>query len=304
MKRFLVIGVLIISLGVMAFRYLAKFQKYQPTSVQPVQAMGWTPVATDTPAPTLTPLPTVDYKATDNAFQLAQQAERDRMIEIQLQHDADMLDKQIELARIGATQTFAPTAVALESGRLTAVSIQATSTAEAPVHAAQLLQVATNAKHEKRDNIIFIAGAIAIIIFLLSVPAAVWKMVKIQEQAALLAQEAALPQRDIEAPEGMTSYEADKWVVPCNPEQMTEIWEMVVNGERNFGINRIETTSRTLRRPTLIKMRRWFRVNEFAIELPGAEIALNDAAIAFIEGWGENHELEPGYSFVAPPLND
>lgn len=315
MKRFLPIMMIVAVFCGLAYMML--------TSVKPpissAQAMNEvvlptsSPLPTDTPYPTSTALPTVDYRATDQAYTLLMEQERNRMIEIQLQHDENMMVQQVELARIGATQTYMPTMIALvnaentlTAGQLTSVSIIATSTAEAPIHAAQLLQVATNAKNEKRDSIIYVSVAIATVIFLISVPMGVFRLAKAQEQ-----------KRDTEyqpsvLPDGLQPYiredrgngDFGQWMVPCTPEQMTEIWELVVNGERNFGINRIESTSRTLRRPTLVKLRKWLRENKFATELPAGEIALNDRAVAFIEKWGEDHELEEGYEFAPPPSSE
>lgn len=318
MKRFFFYAVLIVCMGCIATLFMSQIKF---PAAQKAQALGnvvtvaYTQLPTNTFEPTYTPFPTVDYRATDQAYQLAMEQERNRMIEVQLQHDENMLAQQVELARVNGTATAAGTQIAQVSTQnaiavwnLTLESSHITSTAEAPAQAAKLLQVATNAKNEKRDNIIYVSIAIAVIIFLVGVPSGVWRYVKLQEKRATTEYQPETPT----VPEGLTPYihedksggDFERWYVPCTPDQMTEIWELIVNGERNFGINRIETTSRTLRRPTLVKLRKWLRENKFATELGAGEIALNDRFVAFVEKWGEDHELEEGYQFCPPPQDE
>lgn len=97
-----------------------------------------------------------------------------------------------------------------------------------------------------------------------------------------------------------------KNVLPCNPEQLTELAELVVNGERNLAINRLENASRTLRRPTLIRMRDFYLLNELAIEAGRGKIALNKEGVQFHEDWFENHELPEKYKFIekVEPVED
>lgn len=178
MKKFLTYSIIVLAVGVLIIRNLPNIPRYTP-----VQALGQggmtalptsSPFPTNTPEPTMTPFPTVDYQATDQAYQLAEQQERNRMIEVQLQHDEAMLAQQVELARVNGTATAAGTMVALanaqstlESGRLTAIAIQATSTHEAPEQAAQLLQVQDDAKHFQGQRIKEnIAYAVAILFVL------------------------------------------------------------------------------------------------------------------------------------------
>jgi hypothetical protein len=319
MKKFLLIGFLVISLGCSVGYLLINNDKpsvanslvYRTSTAAPIT---FTPQATNTPYPTITPAPTIDYRATDMAYQLQMEHERNEMIKVQLAHDEEMMKQQIELARIGATQTFAPTAIALvnaentlSAGQLTAISVQATGTAQVPTQMAAIFRAQDEAKHATENrvkgNIAWTLGMVAIVAL---------TVMTIRIPKLLQSQKENQDDRPQDLPGGLTPYireergqgDFGQWYVPCTPEQMTEIWELVVNGERNFAINRIETTSRTLRRPTLIKLRKWFRQNNFATELGAGEIALNDRAVAFIEKWGEDHELEEGYEFVPPPPNE
>ena len=272
--------------------------RYTPA---PVMAAGITPVATNTAtiaAPTPTPFPTIDYRATDQAYQLQMEQQRNDMIKAQLAHDEEMMKQQVLLASINATATYAGTQVAMQQtqdviaiGKQTLEAGQMTATAQAPMMIVSLANSENKVKHMQTDYIInmigvgSVAGLCIVLVWFL-----IWKM---RTFATIPPPNNTEYQTPI-VPEGFTPYiredhgggDFTKWFVPCTEEQMTEIWELVVNGERNFAINRLETNTRTLKRPTLTKLRKWFRANEFATELGAGEIALNDRAVAFIEKWG------------------
>lgn len=88
--------------------------------------------------------------------------------------------------------------------------------------------------------------------------------------------------------------------VPCTPEQFTELAELVVNGERTFGINRLENSSRTLRRSMLYQMRQFYLDNGLANEGAPGTIVLNDAGKVFHENWFDDHTMPDEYKFAEP----
>ncbi len=88
-----------------------------------------------------------------------------------------------------------------------------------------------------------------------------------------------------------------RYAVPCSPEQLTELSELVVNGEKTFGINRLENGSRTLRRSVLYQVREFLTLNEFAVDAGAGQIALNEAGAQFLTAWFDEHELPNGYNF-------
>lgn len=323
MKKFLLIAFIIIAGGcVLSYMIVngkpptAKALVYKTSTIVPV-TITFQP--TGTPAPTMTSFPTVDYRATDQAYTLLMEQERNRAIEIQLKHDEEMLKNQVELARVYATGTAFGTEIAIQqaqltsdAGMMTAQSNQLTATANAPTQIVAMNNSIRAVKNSKRDDIIFMIVAISFSFFAVSMGVFLfWKMRTITA-ADIARQEATTEYQPPEVPEGLTPYVREdhgsgdftKWFVPCTPEQMTEIWELVVNGERNFAINRLETTTRTLRRPVLTKLRKWLRQNDFATELGAGEIALNDRFVAFVEKWGEDHELEEGYQFTPSPTGE
>ncbi len=95
-----------------------------------------------------------------------------------------------------------------------------------------------------------------------------------------------------------------RYAVPCSPEQLTELSELVVNGEKTFGINRLENNSRTLRRSVLYQVREFLTLNEFAVDAGAGQIALNEAGAEFLTAWFDEHQLPGGYSFAEAEVVD
>jgi hypothetical protein len=96
------------------------------------------------------------------------------------------------------------------------------------------------------------------------------------------------------------AYKQNNFNVPCSPEQLTELAELAANGEKRFGINRIEETSRTFKnqRDTLLSVREFLKSNNFVIEDEDGRIALNADGEGFLMDWFEDHKLRDGYNFV------
>lgn len=95
-----------------------------------------------------------------------------------------------------------------------------------------------------------------------------------------------------------------KKIVPCSEDQLSELAEMVVNGERTLGINRLETESRTFRskRDDLKAVRNFLVRKDVALayhpKQTKGDIVLNDAGVAFFEHWFDSHELPAGFYFA------
>ena len=102
MKKFLLIAFIIIAGGcVLSYMIVngkpptAKALTYKTSTVAPVTI---TLQPTGTPVPTMTSFPTIDYRATDQAYTLLMEQERNRAIESQLKHDDEMIKQQLEIA--------------------------------------------------------------------------------------------------------------------------------------------------------------------------------------------------------------
>lgn len=321
MKRF---PIVLIILSVAGVAYMMMTRK-TPTAQALNLAPGWTALPTQAPTNTPVPSPTIGYQDTAIVAQqtameavrvnAAITAEFEQRIQEQLQMtaQADLLYFQMQ----GWTQTAQPTAVMLTAtqqavintqvaGQQTLQAGQLTATAQAPALMIQIADAQNYAQHKQTGLIIgwvfqILLGSAAFLGVVLTFILLFRPGKKVIEN----------PEASVEIEPDMTPYlredlgqgDFTKWRVPCTEEQLTELGEMVVNGERNLAINRLETSSRTLRRPTLIHLRKFFRMNGFAIELGNGEIALNDRAVTFIQQWFEDHELVSGYQFALSPTD-
>lgn len=312
MKRFLIAAIVLTAAGYMFIRSI----KIAPAP--PALAMGvtvvYTQLPTDTPMPTMTPFPTIDYRATDQAYQLAMEQQRNDMIKAQLAHDEEMLRQQVELARINATATAAGTqmvmvndANTLQAGQLTAVSIQATSTAEAPQQAAALLQVQTNAKNAEANNIAFWVGLSFICLFLLTGSYYFVKKAKGIKAAEIMHDLEASEQKEQLNRPGVSVTLRDEaepaksnhYLFPCSMVQLMELAEMVVNGRYTFAYNDMERNSRTFRnqRDILRDTRETLEAAKLAVHTDSDESVINHRGKQFFEFVFENHELPEGFQF-------
>lgn len=95
---------------------------------------------------------------------------------------------------------------------------------------------------------------------------------------------------------------SEHFVFPCTDEQLTELAEMVMNGARTFGYNRMETGSRTFRgqRETLEQTRLILEKARLATNTHAGESVINERGVAFFEQWFETHEMPDGFEITDP----
>lgn len=264
---------------------------------------------TGTPVPTMTPFPTIDYRATDQAYTLLMEQERNRAIEIQLKHDEEMLKNQVELARVYATGTAFGTEIAIQqaqltsnAGMMTAQSDRLTATANAPTQIVAMNNSIRAVKNSKRDDVIFMIVAVSFSFFAVAMGVFLfWKMRTIT--AADIARQEAPTEYRSHDPVTVTIRDekdpgkTEHYIFPCTDEQLTELAEMVVNGERTFGYNRMETKSRTFRnqRDVLEKTRLVLEKAKLAANTHNGESVVNDRGVAFFEDWFDSRQLPDNF---------
>ena len=181
------------------------------------------------------------------------------------------------------------------------LSAQLTATEAAPTHLVAMIEAQNYERYGSLDYIVRLfafAGigifSIGIVVFLLRIP------IHVPEEAPARGETKA---SDLSTPvwikkdTGGGGFSIKRYDVPCTADQLSELAELAVNGERTFAINRIENTSRTLRRDTLYAIREFLLLNEFAIEAGAGKIALHDTGVNFLEYWFENHTLQMGFQF-------
>jgi len=272
---------------------------------------------TSTPYPTNTFIPTVTigYESTLAIAQAtADEARRinavvtseyeQRVLE-QLQMTAEE-DRRIQ-ERLSWTATAALTSIPLTQTQQSVINTQIpmqnnlalaqlTATAQAPTQIAALIQAQESVQFVRLNNIANVVGKVAAIAFVL---AFIYFCLKfpVQPKQELVEQ----PSETVVVMK-QNNGQATNWkrlVIPCSPEQLTELAELAVNGEKKFGINRLETQSRLFRsqRETLLKVREWLQINKFVIQDENGSVTLNADGETFFTEWFELHKLPDTYEF-------
>lgn len=317
MKRFLIAAIVLIAAGYMFVRSI-----FTPTPKAQALAVGvtvvYTQLPTDTPMPTMTPYPTIDYRATDQAYQLQMEAQRNDMIKAQLAHDEEMLRQQVELARINATATAAGTqmvmvndANTLQAGQLTAESNRITATAQLPTQIVAMNNSIRTVQNSKRDDTIYVIGVSVVMfvlicfgIFMASFPKLEmkrlqYKMLELQNSAT---DEYPEPAREtvvnMRQDRGGGDFGQKRFIVPCTPEQFTELATGLTQGKKTLAINQWEGKGTLFTRPVIAQVRGWARMNNFAVATADGQLAPTNEFLTFLIGWLAQKQLQEGYGFV------
>ena len=326
MKIKSIIVLIVIASAVFIYRQLPELQTYKATD-KPAQVMAQsadTQAPTATPTSTPVPTITIDYQQTAAVAQsTAQEAVRvnaaitagyEQRIQEQLQMTAQA-DREWYAIQ-SWTQQAAATVIPLTATQQAALNTQIpqqqiiaaaqlTATHGAPTQLVAMERAKQAARYSGATQVVSIIGLASVSLFCLVL--VVFLIVKMRRDAEWYAEEVEdeQPQAPTETiiqmhrDNGGGMGSTTRLAVPCTPEQLTELAELAVNGERTFAINRLETSSRTLRRDVLYAFRNWAVSNGFAVHpKPGSqEIVMNDDGLCLLEGWFENHALPEGYRF-------
>lgn len=275
-----------------------------------------TPVPSNTPVPS----PTIGYAATIAVAQSTADEARRINAEVTAQHEAQVLSqlqltaaqeqRALELARM--TAQAAPTIYPMTQTQQAALNAQIatgqavlagqlTATFQAPTQRAAMVaaEIDTEYLAWSRRIDLFAKASIGLFAFVVSV-LIIHRLRTPDAKPVQMPSETVIQMRQNT---GAGTWTQSRVVVPCTPEQMTELAEMVVNGEKRFGINRIESTSRTFRgqRNTLMAVRELLAENGLAIRTDDGLITLNERGEEFFARWFEEHNLPDAYEFAPEP---
>jgi len=292
------------------------------------------PSSTPQPTATIIPSVTIDYQVT---AVLAQQtameavrvnaqitAEFEQRIQEQLQMTAEADRRNQEI--YSWTQQAAATSIPLTATQQAVINTQIpqqqmiiagqmTATHQAPTQAYAMIKANGLQKFGDVEHVGFISLQWIGIIFLIGL--IVWMFLRWNQEERHIK---ILEQKEIVSETQGTQLETVVWVkntkdngtksvrlvIPCSSDQLTELSELAVNGERTFGINKLENTSRTLRskRDVIYQFREFLLSNDYAFPPKPGEIALNDNGTAFLRGWFDTHQLPTEYEFDVPHSPD
>jgi hypothetical protein len=298
-------------------------------SNRPVQAAAVQFVPTNTeylsptaqPTRTDVPSPTIGYQDTAVvAQQTAMEAvrvnaqitaEHEQMIlsQLQLTADIEMQDFQMQSWTATAALTSIPLTMTQQYHHNTQVANsqniiagQLTSTHQAPTQMAALAMIETNRDFAKVDRVFRIGFLIVMGIFLLSISVFVlrWQPpVQIDE-----------PEPEPESPFGTVvslkkdygqgNFGLERLVIPCTPEQLTELAIEITGNRKTLAINQWEGSGTLFTRPVILNVRSWMQMQDpkFAIATDDGQLTPTPLGLAFLVGWIESQSLPSDYQFA------
>jgi hypothetical protein len=311
---FLLIAIFVYVFAIVGRAYVTRPMNVQAAEIDPANTQYASP--TFIPTRTIVPSATIGYESTlavaqstaDEArrinAQVTSEAEQRLLSYAQLTADADVRSHEVAMWTQIAGATVIPltaTQQAVANTQIVAaqniVAAGYTQQAAAPTQMAAIAQAQAVQQFATINEIIKIFAMLLTCVFLL---AGISYFVRhapkeVEEDTP---KETTVWVRS-EKDNGAKSV---RLVVPCTPEQLTELAELAVNGEKKFGINRLEQTSRTFRsqRETLILVRQFFVESKFVIPDANGTVTLNADGEAFLAGWFESHQLPTEYEFEEP----
>lgn len=326
MKKVLFLGLVLASIAWGASRMIP------PSTPALVNAQGF---AQTTPVPavsTPTLLPTIDYAAS------LQVAENEKNIAVATANEAGRINAQataeheqrlidagmltlanngltatsdaIQLVRESWTVTAYPTSVYLTTTQQvvdnTQVAAEKTATEQYPNQVISALRAENEKKCGMTCYLIDYFAKCALGMFCIGMILYLFVRVRmdVDKEARKQAQEDAdLTPKLYPVKDQPGNYKRKK-VVPCTEDQLSELAELVVNGERTLGINRLEQESRTFRskREELTAVRNFLVRKDVTLAFhpkqTKGDIVVNEAGIEFFTNWFETHELPEGFYFA------
>ncbi len=225
------------------------------------------------------------------------------------------------------TVTAALTSVPLTATQQAALNIQIptqqalmraemTKVKEAPTQMKALIEAEQYAKYWPVEFMIRMFAFMALGVFLIGLGVFAYR----QAQSMAIVQEAtepiAIPEMD-PVPQVVRTYQATstpvtvtdnagggfgttyKYSVPCSPEQLTELAEKILSGEKNktLAINEWEGSDTKMTRSTLVRLRSWLQTNRFAESIGAGRVVLATTGENFLRGWLDAQKLPTEYDF-------
>lgn len=316
---------IIFLIGVFAFIFLcaqfngvrSSYSGATPTFMD-AQAMAInsnTPQATGTA--TVTPPPTVDNAATIAVLQselnnlivinagITAEHDAREFEKTQIAHDEYMKALEVELARIDATASYAPTAAHFtevantkEVSEKNFIIAMVTETERAPERDKEIVDIDLHKKWGWADYVARLLAGAGIV----GIAVGMFKILRLPQKEKYTEPDETIIHYKESNGQGMGTTKILKFPLP--PSVLTELAELAANGEKNFGYNKHEEGSETLTHDVLVKFRSFMlSVKDrdgdplFAVEPKPGEFMLLNRGVKFMLLWFEEHRLPHGYEF-------
>lgn len=322
MKQFLILLIIVLC-GALAF--IVAQMRNDRIGAEPVQAMAQMQTTnTEYIAPTMqpsntpVPSPTIGYESTLAVAQSTADEARRVNAEVTAQHEVHILSmaqltaaheqRELELARMtaNAAPTIYPMTQTQQAALNTQVaqeySIQAgalTATKHAPTQINAMAQAQAAVEFARMTRISDVVGKWVLIGFMLILSIFVFSRWRVPMPApeSVEPQTETVVQMRRDHSGGSVQYQ--RAVVPCSPEQLTELAEGLLSGKKTFAINQWEGAHTKFTRPIIHQVRVWFQEKEngFAVANGDGQLALTEDGHNFLIGWLESQKLPAEYEF-------
>mgnify|MGYP006921377080 CR=1 FL=1 len=253
-------------------------------------------------------------------------AEYEQRVQVQLQMTADYEAQVFEA--YAWTVTAALTSVPLTATQQAALNVQIptqqalaraemTKVKEAPTQMKAMIEAEQYAKYWPVEFMIRMFAFMALGVFLIGIGAFAWRSVPVARTVQENALEpTAIPEMD-PVPQVVRTYQVAstpvtvsdnagggfgttrKYFVPCSPEQLTELAEKILSGEKNktLAINEWEGSDTKMTRSVLVRLRSWLQLNQFAQSIGAGRVVLAERGESFLQGWLNAQTLPTEYDF-------
>ena len=289
-----------------------------PATVPVQQAVA---IVTASPFPTVQPTATIDFMSTaviaqqtaDEARRVnavvTSQAEQRNLEQLQLTAQAEQRQQQVYAWTVTAALTSIPLTATQQAAINTQIpqnqfllAAQLTATKEAPTQLVAMIDSQNHARFGKADYGVrmfalssFGVFCIGLLVFLFRLPKPV------QAEETPIETEPAETVVQMKRETGGGDYSMRRLVIPCTPEQLTELAEGILSGRKTLGINKWEGRGTELTREVFLLVRDWLKKTDGMVtEAENGALKPTTELLNFLSGWLDAQRLPEEYDFEAP----
>lgn len=323
MKKILFYGFLLFIFVALVKLFVGSVQtsRYKPVQAQAITNNTEYVLSTSTPQPTATIVPsaTIDYQQTAIVAQSTADEAR-RINSMATAEYIRLMNEQLAMTQVIEQQNFIiqswTATAALTTIPLTAtqqaivntqipqqqqiIAAQMTATKYAPTQMVEMVNAQNYVKYADANQMAGIVGkwsigvfVIGILIFLFRLPMTTTKPQPTEEKESSLETVVWVKNTKDNGAQSL------RVVIPCSPDQLTELAENITQGKKTLAINQWEGKDTLFTRDVILKVRAWLRQNDFVIPTDDGQLAPTGELFDFLCGWLESNQLPDGYDF--PP---
>ena len=275
------------------------------------------PTASRTPQPTETIVPsaTIDYQQTAIVAQSTADEAR-RINSMATAEYIRLINEQLAMTQVVEQQDFMiqswTATAALTTIPLTATqqavnntqipqaqliaAAQMTATKNAPAQMIAIENAQNYVKYAEANQVAGVVGKMSIGVFVIGVLVFMFRF-PMANKSETLEKESQLETVVWIKNEKDAGAKSSRLVIPCTPEQLTELAENITQGKKTLGINQWEGKDTSFTRDVILHVRSWLRDNLFVTPTDDGQLAPTGELFDFLCGWLETKKLPDEYEF-------